>query len=175
MSLTDWHEEPIGKQHRRDEFDCGEPLLNEYLRLYARKNHERGAAKTILAVANDDSGKVLGYYSVSPASIGYARVPEVARRGLGRYDVPGFRLGRLAVERAMQGQRLGGQLLLSAARRCILASQEVGGVVLLIDAKNERVASWYGNYGALSLPDSPLSLVLPLTSVQSMLQNLGKL
>jgi hypothetical protein len=32
--------------------------------------------------------------------------------------------------------------LLAAGRRCLLVSVEVGGVALLIDAKNEKVAGW---------------------------------
>jgi hypothetical protein len=35
----------------------------------------------------------------------------------------------------------------SAGRRCLLAAAEVGGVVLVIDAKNERAAAWYSSYG----------------------------
>ena len=42
------------------------------------------------------------------------------------------------------------------------SAQDVGGVALLIDAKNDRVARWYESYGALRLDDAPLSLVLPL-------------
>lgn len=48
--------------------------------------------------------------------------------------------------------------------RCIRVAQEVGGVALLIDAKNERVAQWYAGYGAVALLDAPLSLVLPLAT-----------
>ncbi|MFZ1010674.1 MAG: hypothetical protein WAN65_27795 [Candidatus Sulfotelmatobacter sp.] len=57
---------------------------------------------------------------------------------LARRDVPGFRLARLAVDSRFQGQGIGGQLLLAADRRCPLAATEVGVVVLVIDAKNER-------------------------------------
>ena len=72
------------------------------------------------------------------------------------------RLGRLAVDRTIQGRGLGGALLLRAAHRCIRVADDVGGVALLIDAKNERAARWYQSYGALALDDAPLSLVLPL-------------
>jgi predicted N-acetyltransferase YhbS len=41
---------------------------------------------------------------------------------MGRYDVPGFRLARLAVQREFQGYGLGGQLLLAAGRRQKLAA-----------------------------------------------------
>ncbi len=86
--------------------------------------------------ANNET--VLGFYSLSPASVACAGTLEIVRRGLARHDVPAFRLARLAVHRTVQGQGLGGQLLLAAGRRCLLASAEVGGVALLIDAKNKR-------------------------------------
>lgn len=99
----------------------------------------------------------------------------MVKRGLACYDVPVFRLGRLAVDRTMQGHSLGGQLLLSTGRRCMLAAAEVGGVALLIDAKNDRVACWYTAYGALPLLDAPQSLVLPLNMIETALKSTGRL
>lgn len=118
--------------------------------------------------------RVFGFYSLSPASIDYARTPALVKKGLARYDVPVFRLGRLAVDRTVQGQGLGRQLLLAAGRRCLMAAAEVGGVALLIDAKNERVASWYEAYGALPLLDAPRSLLLPLATVKVALKAVGR-
>ena len=172
--MTGWHEEPIHKKHDRESFDCGEQALNQFLRCYARKSHELGGAKTFLAIADADSKTILGFYSLSPASVDYARTPEIVRRGLARHDVPGFRLARLAVDRRAQGQGLGGQLLLAAGRRCLLASAEVGGVALVIDAKNERVAGWYSSYGAVPLLDGPLTLLLPLAVIDAALKKAGK-
>jgi GNAT superfamily N-acetyltransferase len=175
MSFAPWHEEPIGKKHNREAFDCGEEALNEFLRRYARKSHELGGAKTFLAIDDGDNQTVLGFYSLSPASIAYARTPETVTRGLARHDVPAFRLARLAVDRSVQGKGLGGQLLLAAGRRCLLAAAEVGGVALLIDAKNEKVARWYAGYGAMPLLDEPLSLLLPLKTIELALKACGKL
>ena len=168
-----WHEEPISKKHDRESFDCGEEALNEFLRRYARKSHELGGAKTFLAI-DDASATILGFYSLSPASVDYARTPEIVRRGLARHEVPGFRLARLAVDRHWQGQGIGGQLLLAAGRRCLLAAAEVGGVVMVIDAKNGRVAAWYASYSAVALIDAPLSLVLPLATIEAALKKAGK-
>src|SRR5271157_6003736 len=114
MTLTAWHEEPISKRHNRETFDCGEDALNELLRRYARRSHELGGAKTFLAMDDADNETILGFYSLSTASVKYSRTPEILRRGLARHDVPGFRLARLAVDNKMQGQGLGGQLLLGA-------------------------------------------------------------
>ena len=175
MSLPDWHEEPISPKHDRKAFDCGDPALNEFLQRYARQSHDLGGAKTILAIHDADNKTVLGFYSVAPGAIAYAETPEVIRRGLARHDVPGFRLARLAVDRRWHGQGLGGQLLAAAARRCLQAAQSVGGVVLIIDAKNSRAAGWYASYGALTLRDRPLSLVMALTTFAGELRSTGKI
>jgi GNAT superfamily N-acetyltransferase len=169
-----WHEEPINKKHDREAFDCGEEALNEFLRRYARKSHDLGGAKTFLAIDDADNKAILGVYSLSPASVAYAQTPEIIRHGLARHDVPGFRLARLAVDRRVQGQGMGGQLLLAAGRRCLLAAAEIGGVVLVIDAKNERVAGWYASKGAVPLLDAPLSLLLPLKTIETALRKAGR-
>ena len=174
MNVKAWHEEPIGKRHDREAFDCGDAALNEFLKRHARKSHEMGGAKTFLAIEGANNKTVLGFYSLSPASIAYARTPEMIRRGLARHDVPAFRLARLAVDLKAQGQGLGGQLLLSAGKRCLMASAEVGGVAMLIDAKNDRVAAWYASHGAIPLLDAPLSLLLPLATVAAALQAVKK-
>ncbi len=170
-----WHEQPIKKHHDRQAFDCGNEVLNEFLRRYARKSHELGGSKTFLAIDDADDKTILGFYSLSPASMSYARTPEIIRRGLPRHDVPGFRLARLAVESKFQRRGMGGQLLLAAGRRCLLAAAEVGGVVLVIDAKNERVAKWYAGYGAVPLLDAPLSLLLPLATISTALNKAAQL
>ncbi len=174
MTVPAWHEEAITRKHDRSAFDCGDAELNEFLLRYARQSHDQGAAKTFLTV--DDSTKaILGFYSLAPVSLAYHRVPDVVRRGLGRHEVSGFRLARLAVDRAHQGQGLGGQLLLAAGRRCLMVAAQVGGTVLVIDAKNDRVAAWYVSYGAVPLLDAERTLVLPLATIEGLLKELGKL
>jgi GNAT superfamily N-acetyltransferase len=173
MSTAEWSEVPLDRMHDRAAFDCGDDQLNEYLRRYARQNHESGGAKCFVASRIDAPVRIIGFYTLSPASIEYARVPAMAKKGLARYDVPMFRLGRLAVDQSFQGHGLGGKLLIRAAMRCSRAAQDVGGVAILIDAKNARAAEWYESYGALPLLDAPLSLVLPLATVAKATDHAG--
>jgi GNAT superfamily N-acetyltransferase len=165
MTAFVWEEASLTRHHDRAIFDCGDKDLNAYLQRYARQNHESGGAKCFVAVPTDAPTRILGFYTLSPASIDYARTPALARKGLARYDVPVFRLGRLAVDRTVQGRGLGGVLLLRAGERCVRVANEVGGVALLIDAKNAQAAKWYSGHGALALLDAPLSLVLPLAAI----------
>jgi len=163
--MRGWREEAITRRHNRKSFDCGSLELNEYLERYARQNHESGGAKTFVAVLPSEPTRVLGYYSISPGSIEFARVPAELTKKLGRYEVPVFRLGRLAVDRSVQGQGLGGELLLAAGIRALSVAAEVGGVALAIDAKDARAASWYARFGALRLLDDRLKLILPLNYI----------
>ena len=163
--MPGWREESIDRRHDRESFDCGVPILDEYLRRFARQNHVSGGAKTFVAAPPTEPARVLGYYTISPGAIAFERVPSDLTRKLGRYDVPVFRLGRLAVDRSVQGQGLGGELFLAAGERALAAAMEVGGVALAIDAKDDEAARWYERFGALALLDDPLKLVLPLTVI----------
>ncbi len=163
--MLDWREEPIGRHHDRKSFDCGDEELNFYLRRYARQNHEAGGAKTFVAVSETEPARILGFYTISPGAIAFANVPEALTRKLGRYDVPVFRLGRLAVDRSLQGQGLGGDLLLAAGVRALAVAAEVGGVALAIDAKDRSAVRWYERFGAVPLLDDPLKLILPLAVI----------
>jgi GNAT superfamily N-acetyltransferase len=163
--LLNWREEAIARHHDRKSFDCGSAALNEYLDRHARQNHESGGAKTFVAVSPAAPTRVLGFYSISPGAVAFPRTPSSVSKKLGRYDVPVFRLGRLAIDRSVQGQGLGGDLLLAAGTRALAVAAEVGGVALAIDAKDDQAAKWYERFGALALLDDPLKLILPLAVI----------
>ncbi len=84
--------------------------------------------------------------------------PALARRLPRR--VPGVRLGRLAVDRSVQGQGLGELLLMNAIDRSRLVLEHVGVHALFVDAKDERAAAFYAKYDFRPLPSDPLRLVL---------------
>lgn len=169
-----WREEALTRRHDRAGFDCGVPALNDYLQRYARQNHESGGAKTFVATPLDSPGTILGYYTIAPGAIDFSDVPEAAKRGLGRYEVPVFRLGRLAVSVPAQGRGLGGELLMAAGQRALAVAEAVGGVALAIDAKDDAAARWYGRFGALPLLDQPLALILPLATIAGALKAMRK-
>jgi GNAT superfamily N-acetyltransferase len=172
--VLDWREEPVGRHHDRKNFDCGSGDLNDYLERYARQNHESGGAKTFVAVSAAEPARILGFYSISPGAIEFSRVPSKLTKKLGRYDVPVFRLGRLAVDMSVQGRGLGGDLLLAAGERALAVASEVGGVALAIDAKDEKAARWYERFGALPLLDDPLKLILPLAMIADAIRAAGR-
>ena len=74
----------------------------------------------------------------------------------------------------MQGQGLGGDLLLASGERALAGASQVGGVALAIDAKDDKAARWYERFGALPLLDDPLKLILPLGVVADAIRTAGK-
>ncbi len=175
MTLAAWHEEPVSKSHNRKAFDCGDAAMNDFLQRFARQSHEQNASKTFCAIDDAAPSRILGFYTVAPSAVAHDGVPAAMARGLARNEVSGFKLARLATDIKVAGQGLGGQLLASAALRCLRLAAEGGGILLIIDAKSERAAQWYRNYGAEPLADKPFTLVMPLAAFTADLKAKGLL
>jgi ribosomal protein S18 acetylase RimI-like enzyme len=68
------------------------------------------------------------------------------------------------VDQAHKGQGLGGALLANALHRS--ARSEIAAYALMVDAKDEAAVAFYRYHGFIALPDSPLTLFLPLAAVR---------
>ena len=91
-------------------FDRGDPSMNDFLQRYPARAMNPGPRKRCSQLTAQD----------------HPRVPE-----------PGSGRSPIATELHWQSRGPGGQLA-AAARRCLRAAGEVGG--LIIDAKNDRAA-----------------------------------
>ena len=158
--------EPISKTHQRTAFSCGKHELDDYLQRYARQNDERNIARTFVAV--DSTNRVLGYYSLSSASIEFTELPDEGRQSLPAYPVPAARLARLAVDNSMKGKGLGSKLLIDALQRIVTASQEIAIKVILVDAMDKEARDFYKHYGFIELPEQELKLFLPIETVKQL-------
>ena len=158
--------EPISKQHSRNQFSCGKPELDTYLQRFARQNDEKNIAKTFVAVDADDH--VVGYYSLSTASVAFADLPDSIRQSLPAYPVPAARIARLAVDKSMKGQGLGAKLLIDAVQRIVGASREIAVKVILVDAKDEEARDFYKHFGFIELPEQDLKLFLPIETLKQL-------
>lgn len=157
--------ERLTRRHERDDFDCGEPALNQYLQRYARQNQERGVGRTYVIVPEGER-RVVGYYTLSAGSVEFEDVPDDLRRRLPRYPIPVAHLGRLAVCRSVRGQGLGAALLWDALLRTIRVAGEVGIVAMEVWAKTDRTRSFYERYGFEALSDDPLHMYLSLETAR---------
>ena len=148
--------------HNCAEFDCGTPVLNDYLVRSATQDRRRNISQVYVLVDPDDPTTVLGYYTLSAAQVDVDQLSERQRRRLPRYPIPCFRMGRFAIGQALQGRGMGKILLGCAVDRCLQARQEVAAFALIVDAKNIDAKSFYEHFGFVTFADKPLSLYLAM-------------
>ena len=156
---------PLGKQHDRKSFDCGEPSLNQYLHRYASQDIRRRVNRVFVASPPDAPQQVIGYYSLSASSLNAADLPQKFRHRLPKYPVPVVLLGRLAIAESHQGRGLGSILVADSLQRIAQASQVMAVYAVVVDALNDRVAEFYRQFGFIPLPSQPLKLFLPMDAV----------
>ena len=135
----------LGSNHARDSFDCGVEALNAYFTRQAMQDVRRRASACYVAV-EADTGKVAGYYTVAADGVPLTDLPETLTKHLPRYpSVPVARVGRLAVDKAFHGRKLGGALLADAAVRA--KRSEVAVFALVVDAKDDTAEAFYRHHG----------------------------
>ncbi|HET6568112.1 MAG TPA: GNAT family N-acetyltransferase [Rhodothermales bacterium] len=157
--------ERITPEHERDEFDCGEPEMNEYLLRFARQNDRKETGRTYVAVR--PAGKrVLGYYTLSAGAVAFEHLPPTVRKRIARYPVPVAHLGRLAIDHSVQGQGLGSALLFDALRRVSKVSEEMAIYAVEVRALHDVARTFYVKFGFKPLMNDPLRLYLPIQTAR---------
>lgn len=147
--------------HDRKGFTSGSEPLDRYLRERVTQDVRRRVAACFVALT--DGSRIAGYYTLASASLILAALPAETAQALPRYPtVPAVRMGRLAIDQAFKQQGLGSALLADALDRA--ARSEIAAYALMVDAKDETAASFYRHHGFITLPDSPLTLFLPLAT-----------
>ena len=165
--------EPLGSQHRLDQFECGEPALDEWLKRHARAAHASDSARVFVATL-EDGETVAGYYALAAAQVAPEEAIARATKGQPRSrPVPAVLLARLAVDRQHQGTGIGCSLLQDVLLRCIEAADAIGARILLVHAKHERAKSWYLQYGFEESPTDPLHLQMLMKDVRAFLAGRG--
>jgi GNAT superfamily N-acetyltransferase len=158
---------PLGAEHDRGSFHCGEEALDRYFQTQATQDIRRRVANCFVAVEGD-TAQVAAYYTIAAASIPFIDLPPEEAKRLPRYPtLPAMRIGRLAVDQKFQGRGLGGALLIDAARRSLQAPPAV--YPLLVDAKSDDAVAFYQKFGFRTLASQPRTLFLPLATAQKAL------
>jgi len=159
---------PLEKKHDKRKFNCGIDVLNQYLKTQAGQDVKKNVAVTYV-LTTPTSEKVLGYYTLSSIGIFPGELPDELIRRLPRYPVlPGILLGRLAVDNSYQGTGIGLYILIDALKRSLIVSNQIGIVAVIVDAKNEKAATFYEHFGFIKLPENNNRLFLPISTIQKL-------
>lgn len=154
--------EALGGGHDRAGFSSGVAALDRYFREQVTQDVRRRATSCYVAIELA-GGKVAGYYTLAASGIPLSDLPGSLIKKLPRYpSVPVARLGRLAVDGAYRGRKLGSALLWDAGMRALRS--EIAVYALVVDAKDESAAAFYRHHGFVALGTLSRQLVLPLAT-----------
>lgn len=162
--------EPLGKQHVRAAFSCGNKALDLYIKKQSGQDAKRQYAATFVLV---EKGRktVLGYYTLSSFGIKLEELPDKIAQKLPRYPlVPATLLGRLAVDQNHQGKGLGELLLMDALHRSLTQADVIGSAAIVVEAIDKEASNFYKNYHFLPFPDRPNRLFLPMKTIFKLLK-----
>lgn len=164
--------EPLGKQHRLDGFDCGEPALDDWLKQHAQGAQASGSARVFVTTL-EDGVTVVGYYALAAAQVSPDDATTRALKGQPRArPVPAILLARLAVHRSHQRAGVGRSLLQDVLLRCVEAADAIGARVLLVHAKHDAAKTWYLQCSFEESPTDPLHLMMLMKDVRAFLERL---
>lgn len=166
--MTNFHIRPLDAMVDTAAFRCGRHVLDEYIRRYAAQDVRRDVARVFVATPRDDSRRLAGFFTLSAGSVNCADLPMALTRNLPRYPVPVAIIGRLAVAENFQGKGLGSILLADVCKKVARASAALAVAGIVVDAKDERAASFYRHFGFLPLPGQPERLLLTAKAFKEM-------
>lgn len=163
MSLQFSAPAPLLASHRLEEFECGEAVLDEWLKRRAMANQVSGASRTF--VVADQDNRVYGYYAMAAGAVSHQMATSPVRRNMPD-PVPVMVLARLAVDLRAQGMKLGASLLQDAVNRAVAVSHNTGVRAMLVHAIHDNAKHFYEHYGFQASPLHPLTLMLRLNNVR---------
>lgn len=155
--------QPLTAAHHLDDFSCGEPALDEWLKRRAMANQQTGASRTFVVL--DQYASVQGYYAMAAGAVAHRLGSGAVRRNMPD-PVPVLVLARLAVNTRAQGHKLGGAMLQDAVQRTFVVGQNAGVRALLVHALHDRAEQFYEHYGFQASPTEPGTLMLRLDTTR---------
>lgn len=153
---------PISANDDVSGFDCGVESLNSYLRHRALKNDKNDISRCYVV---DGSNGIIGYYSLSAASIYHVSLTGRLRRN-SPDPAPAILLTRLAVDSSCQGMGLGWSLLQDATRRALAAADIIGARIFAVEALDDKAKQFYLRYDFVPSPTDPLHLIMLINDIR---------
>ena len=95
---------------------------------------------------------MFGYYAIAPHDTYRENLPSTAAGGL--HVVPGYLIAQLAIDRNIQGQGMGAELLYDAMRTVVAASEMAGGRLVVVDAVRDQAVHFYEHFGFIRIGET---------------------
>lgn len=161
---------PLSTKHNRESFESGTDLLDRYFKQQAKQDVKRKLSACFV-YENADIKDIIGYYTLSSASITQEIIPQEYKKRLPRSysSIPVILLGRIAIDKKSQGTGVGKLLLIDALNRCYYASQTLGCYAVVVDPIDANAAKFYKRFGFVELPSSQ-KMFLSMKTIQKLFE-----
>ncbi len=156
--------EELGEHHLCTAFDSGEPELDNWLRDHALHAAAMNTGRTFVWHAGDRA--VRAYFTLAAHLVERETLPRDIAHGSAAV-IPAILLARLALDRPLHGQGLGAELLWDALSRAVAANRQAAARLVVVDAIDDRAATFYANYGFRPTHGHPLRLIQTLSSIEA--------
>jgi GNAT superfamily N-acetyltransferase len=153
---------PIEPVQDLSRFSCGKSALDNWLRLRALSNHQKGFTAVLVV---HEAMRVVGYYGLAPTAVTASTLPRSIRTGQPPEPVPCLLLGQLATDLEWSGKGVGSGLLNHALRRCVDAARLVGGRAVIVNAIDRQAAEFWARKGFIASRDDPSILLRPIAAI----------
>lgn len=160
--------EALREHHDTTVFNSGNVDLDRWLRDHALHAGAMNTGRTFVWHSGDRV--VVAYFTLAAHLL--AREALTRRTGRGSPNViPAILLARLALDGSLQGQGLGVELLWDALSRAVAANRQAAARLVVVDAIDERAASFYEHFGFEPIPGNPTRLVQKMSSIEAALSS----
>lgn len=149
---------PMTSAHSVNDFCCGVPSLDAWLKRRSLKNQLSGASRTYVSCV---SNQVIAYYALASGHI-HANI------AIGRFrrnmpdPIPVVVLARLAVDVSWKGRGLGRALVRDAGLRVLQAAEVVGVRGIVVQALSDKAKKFYEHVGFEASPADSMLLMVTL-------------
>jgi GNAT superfamily N-acetyltransferase len=132
------------RQHHRQGFESGEPVLDEWLRRYSGQNRRRDTAATW--VIADAKEVVVAYASVAMTGIDRSAAPDALAKG-SPDPVPALLIGRLAVDHRYSRLGIGTALVAHVLATAVELNERAACRAIVATALTATARDWWERLG----------------------------
>ncbi len=137
--------------------------MDEWVTQKAAEAHARDFVR--VRVCTDRSGRVVAIFAFNLIALAPAEIARNDAGGLTRINT--LLLARFALHVDLRGSGHGVRLMAEVMREALAIAEMVPVRVLLLDAKNDRLAEWYQDLNFKPTKTDPRRLYMPMKRVRA--------
>jgi hypothetical protein len=155
-------------QHNLKVFDCGKPLMNNFLAKFAEKHGRLGLSRTYVLpeITQTSKAPIAAYFTLTTSNVTREEIP--AKQSLPQYPIPMVLMARLAVDLRYKGTGLGGKTLVYALRKAVALNQAgLPSFGLILDVLDDEALGFYKHYDLFEpFTNDPMRLFVSMKTLE---------